>query len=80
MAKTYSKINRIRVDGAKLTAARMDANKSLEDVAKEFRCNKSSVSRWEQGTLIPSEERIMRMVMMFGRGDFVIKNENGGSE
>jgi predicted transcriptional regulator len=78
MARKYINSNRIRVDGAKLTQARIDANMSAQDVATELRCNKSSISRWEQGTLIPSEERIMRMVMMFGRGDFVIKNENGG--
>ena len=69
-----TKINAVLVDGAKLTDARIAAGMSMQDVANRLNCNKSSVSRWEQGTLAPSEERIMEMVKMFATGDFVIRN------
>lgn len=65
--------NHVFVDGAKLSAARMAAGKSMEEVAVYLKCNRSSVSRWEQGLLNPSEERIMKMVVLFGSGDFIVK-------
>lgn len=62
------------VDGERMASARIAANLSLQDVADHLGCNKSSVSRWEQGTLTPTEERITKMVKLFKRGDFVIAN------
>ena len=69
--------NMIKVDGATLTDVRIAAEKSLDEVASWFPgMNKSSVSRWEQGILTPSEDRILKLVQMFGTSEFVI--ENGG--
>lgn len=73
------KRNRFTVDGKKLSDARIAANMSMEDVAKALSgcnvtVNKSSVSRWEQGRLAPSEERIFKMAEMFGTMAFVIGN------
>lgn len=66
--------NRITVNGAKLTEARIEAQLRLEDVANHLGCEKSQVGRWEREELMPSEERILKMVLLFQRGDFVIKN------
>jgi predicted transcriptional regulator len=59
------------IDGERLTAARISAGMSLQDVANRIKCNKSSVSRWEQGTLCPSDERIFILMEMFEGGDFL---------
>jgi transcriptional regulator with XRE-family HTH domain len=75
MAEAYhNKNNVLTVDGAKLTHARVRANYSLQDVADACECNKSQVSRWETGDLNPSQERILKMVELFGRHDFVVVN------
>jgi transcriptional regulator with XRE-family HTH domain len=67
--------NRFVVDGKKLSEARIAANLSMEDVAAALGgCNKSSVSRWEQERLVPSEERIFKMVKLFKTDAFVIGN------
>lgn len=71
-----SRVNAVVVDGKLLADARIAANLSLQDVANHLGCNKSSVSRWEQGTLTPTEERITKMMKLFKRGDFVIANKN----
>jgi hypothetical protein len=74
------KRNRFIVDGKKLSDARMAANMSMEDVAEALsgcngnKVNKSSVSRWEQESLVPSEERIFKMAEMFKTMAFVIGN------
>jgi transcriptional regulator with XRE-family HTH domain len=60
------------VNGAKLTEARVDAGFSLMDVAKKIGCNKSSVSRWEQGTLNPSPKRVELLAKMYKRRGFII--------
>lgn len=78
MAYKHSYGNTVRVDGAKLTNARLSAGKSLEDVAQYLGCNKSSVSRWEQGSLVPSESRILQMVMFFNNHSFLVENLVGG--
>jgi DNA-binding transcriptional regulator YiaG len=70
----YSKRNRYLVDGKKLTDARIAAGMSMEDVARNLGCNKSSVARWERGGLTPSEERIDKMTKMFKTWGFVIGN------
>ena len=66
--------NKFIVDGAKLSKARMAAKLSMDEVAEDLGCNKSSVSRWEQGKLQPSEKRIRRMVDLYGTSDFVRAN------
>jgi transcriptional regulator with XRE-family HTH domain len=72
--------NRFVIDGAKLSAARMAADMSMETVAAALGCNKSSVSRWEQGILVPSEERIFKMAEMFNTMAFVVGNPNFGKK
>lgn len=66
--------HKLMVDGAKLTEARISAGMRLEDVviALGDGCNRSSVSRWERGKLNPSEERVLKMIDIFKRGDFVL--------
>lgn len=72
LAHSYN--NDVTVDGKSLCDARCAVNMSLQEVANVLGCNKSQVSRWEQGTQMPSEERIYKMVKMFGTGIFVIQN------
>lgn len=72
--------NRLIVDGARLSAARIAKDLSLEDIATSLGCNKSSVSRWEQGTLVPSDERIHKLTEILGTWDFVKPNENHGKD
>lgn len=59
------------VDGSKLTAARIEAGMSMEDVSSVIGGNKSSLSRWERGIVNPSEHSILQLVVLFKRGDFV---------
>lgn len=73
--RNLSRRNKITVDGARLTRARINADMTVGEVASALdSCNKSSVSRWEQGILMPSEDRILKMVKLFGTADFVIPN------
>jgi predicted transcriptional regulator len=73
--KQYSKTSLLSVDGEALTSARVNAQMSVGDVAKKLNgCNQSSVSRWEQGKLIPSQERIFALVEMYGTFNFVRLN------
>jgi transcriptional regulator with XRE-family HTH domain len=68
------KYNRFIVNPRKLTDARLAVNKSLEDVATFIGCNKSSVSRWETGKLIPSESRIFLLTELYGTREFITAN------
>lgn len=70
----YSKSNKFIVDGAKLCKARIDAQISMDEVAEMLGCNKSSVSRWEQGRLQPSEARIQKLTEILGTVNFVQAN------
>jgi len=72
----YGKRNAVIVDGQKLTEARIAANMRMEDIAVRLRCNKGSVSKWEQGRLVPSEERIGKLVKLLGTDSFVRWNPN----
>lgn len=76
----WSISSRFIINGAKLTRARVDANLSMLDVATALGCNKSSVSRWEQGTLTPSEERIFKLAELLGSWEFVTGNPNHGKD
>ena len=51
------------VDGAKLTAARLEAGLSMEEVAAKIGGNKSNLSRWERGIVHPSERAILKLVV-----------------
>lgn len=72
--KTYRKYKKM-VDGAKLTEARIAAGLSLQDVviALDDGCNKSSVSRWEQDKMNPSDARVKKLVKLYCTDDFVVK-------
>ena len=59
------------VDGAKLTAARIEAGLSMEDVSAVIGGNKSSLSRWERGLVHPAEHSILQLVVLLNRCDFV---------
>ena len=59
------------VDGAKLTAARLEAGLSMEDVAAKIGGNKSNLSRWERGIVHPSERAILKLVVLLKSGSFV---------
>ena len=73
--RQYSANNLLTVDGAALSRARINSQLSMEDLVKEFPgCNKSTVSRWEQGILSPSIERLLKLVTLFGTNDFVRLN------
>lgn len=73
--------NRFKVNGKALTEARIAKNLSLQDIATSMDgCNKSSVSRWEQGTLVPSEERIFKLVELLGTTAFIEPNLNYGKD
>lgn len=76
MAQFWESRNSVIVDGAKLTEVRLGAGLRLIDVAKRLGTGKGSVSKWELGTLVPSEERIEKMVKMFGTNSFVKANPN----
>lgn len=64
----------MHIDGAKLSDARVAANLSMEDVVAALGdgCNRSSVSRWEQGTLRPSDKRIQQLILLYKQGDFIV--------
>jgi DNA-binding transcriptional regulator YiaG len=72
LTTSFLKHNTVRVDGHKLTQARIAAKLSLQDVADHLKCNISSVSRWEQGKLNPSEERVILLTKLYRRGDFIL--------
>lgn len=65
------------VDGSVLTAARLEVGKSIDEVVKDIGCNKGTLSRWERGISRPREECILRLIMVYGRFDFVRKVEGG---
>lgn len=63
--------NKLLVYGSKLTTARIDAGLSATEVARRIGCNKSSISLWEQEKLTPSEERLLKLVEMYGTAEFL---------
>jgi hypothetical protein len=71
-----SKAYLLTVDGAALTKARCAKEMSLEDVVQGFSdgVNISTVSRWEQGKLMPSPERLWKLIDLYGTNDFVRLN------
>ena len=68
------------VDGAKLTALRIEAGLSMEDVASKIGGNKSNLSRWELGLIHPSERAILKLVVLLKCGDFVKERNGGGND
>jgi transcriptional regulator with XRE-family HTH domain len=59
------------VDGARLTAARIEAGLSMEDIAGKIGGNKSNLSRWERGIVHPSEHAILKLAVLLKRTDFI---------
>lgn len=76
MKTKHSGQSLLTVDGAALTRARFRNDMRVEDVALRLGdgMNKSTVSRWEQGILIPSKERLWKLVDLFGTQDFIRLN------
>ena len=75
MKGNYCRTSLLAVDGAALTKARIAAGLSVGDVADRIpRCDKGKVSRWETGVLMPSPERLWRLVEMLGTRDFIRLN------
>ena len=68
------------VDGAKLTAARLEAGLSMEEVSAVIGGNKSSLSRWERGIVHPSERAILKLVVLLKSGSFVRERDGGGND
>lgn len=66
--------SRIIVNGKKLSEARIAANLSLDEVSELLSLNKGTISKYEQGRIQPSEERICRLAELFGTDDFVTVN------
>lgn len=66
---------RVKIDPVRLSNARLAREMSLEEVAEALGdgCNKSSVSRWEQGVLNPSKDRVHKLVDLYGTNDFVVE-------
>ena len=75
--RQYSASNLLTVDGAALSLARINSQLSMEDLVQRLGegMNKSTVSRWEQGILQPSQERLFALVELFGTNDFVRLND-----
>lgn len=70
----YSKSSLLTVDGKALTEARIKANLPLGAVAAKLGCNKGTISRWEQGRLCPSLERMFGLVEIYGTNNFLRLN------
>jgi len=66
------KCHKILVDGAKMTAARIAANMTQQDVSDALQCTRSYIGRWEQESLFTSEDRIVELVKLYGTMDFVL--------
>lgn len=77
---TYKHRNRVTIDGKTLSDVRKTLDVSLKVLADRLGCNQGSVSKWEQGKLVPSEERIWKMVEMFGTNSFVKVNPEYGKK
>ena len=61
----------ITVDGEALSRVRVEAEMSLDDVAREVGCNRSSVSRWERGQRVPSGKIILSLLAIFKTDKFL---------
>lgn len=64
--------NKIAIDSAKLSDARVRAGLAMSEVAEALGCNKSQISRWERGEQVPSDERILKMITLYESKDFVV--------
>ena len=63
--------NKLMVYGTKLTAARINAGLSGSEVARRLGCNKGHITKWETELLTPSEERLFKLIEMYGTTDFL---------
>jgi transcriptional regulator with XRE-family HTH domain len=68
----YGSINLISINGAKLSEVRVALQLSMRELSEALPgCPKSTISRWEQGILSPSEDRVRRLVDLLGTAAFV---------
>jgi transcriptional regulator with XRE-family HTH domain len=64
----------LTVDGAALTASRVNAQLRQDEVAQRIGVDKSTVCRWEMGRSHPIPERLWQLVELLGTNDFVRLN------
>lgn len=72
----YRQTSKFIVDGKALSDARCAKNISMKRLAEMLGCSKGHPSKWEQETLVPSEERIFKMAEILGTWAFVKGNPN----
>lgn len=68
------------IDGARLTALRLEFGWSLLEMAEKIKLNKGNLSKWERGVVAPSDASIIRLAILFNRGDFIREIEVGGGK
>ena len=63
--------NELKAIGARLCAARIASNLSLQDVGIAIKRNKGTVSKWERGINEPSAEALQQLAILYRTDDFV---------
>lgn len=61
------------IDGARLSAARIDAGMSLVEAGLVLKRNKGTISKWERGINRPDWETAQRLALLYKRNDFIVK-------
>lgn len=74
MIRYYSTQQLLTVNGEALTKARIAAKLPVEKAAAAIGVNPGYISKWEQGKLIPSLERILKLVDLYKTHRFVRLN------
>ena len=77
--------NKLGIDGAKLTAARLRRNMSMDELCAEMEkrgehVHRSSVSRWERGFFQPGDKRVIMLSEILNSADFIRGNEVFGKK
>jgi len=72
--------HKIQVDGGRLTAARIAAGLTQEQVSDALNCTRSYIGKWETGWLFPNEERVFKLVKLYGTMNFVRINSSDSEE
>lgn len=61
----------IPIDGAKLSAARIAANMSLEEVGIVLKRNRGTISKWERGLDCPSMATLQQLALLYKEDNFI---------
>jgi DNA-binding transcriptional regulator YiaG len=70
--------NRFIVSTEVLTEARKKKNLTLVEVAREMGVHKSTISRWENGKVTPTDIDITRLAELYGMWGFIHGNPKFG--